>query len=124
MRHPTFTADARAVYISLCGPMRVEIDGEAIEIPWGKWRELIAFVAAYGPVHVEIAAEAMWPNFDPGAGRQRLRNLFQRAKVVIVRDGPLFRLPHGATVYYGDDPGAVLPEYPFEDWAERVRRRI
>lgn len=122
MRHATHTADGREVYISLCGPMRVEIDGEAIEVPWGKGRELVAFVAAYGPVHVEVAAEALWPNLAPGAGRQRLRNLFIRAKVVIVRDGPLFRLPRGATVYYGDDPDAILPEYPFEEWAERMRR--
>ena len=123
MRQPTHTADRRDVHVSVDGPMVVAVDGEPIDLAWGKGRELIAYVACYGPVHVEGTAEALWPNLPPGHGRQRLRNLFLRAKVVIVRDGPLFRLPKGATVDYGDDPGAILPEYPFEEWAERVRRR-
>lgn len=122
MRHATHTADRREVHVCLSGPMRIEIDGQPVALPWGKPRELVAYVAAYGPVHVEVAAEALWPNDAPGAGRRRLRNVFLRAKLVVVREGPLFRLPKGATVDYGEDCAALLPEYPFEEWAERLRR--
>lgn len=118
MRHATHPADGWEVRICLHGPMYVEVNGEPFDLPWGKPRELVAYVAACGPVHVEIAAEALWPRLAEGLGRQRLRNIIRRARV-IVRDGPLLRLPLHTEVEEG--LGEILPEYPFEEWAERLR---
>lgn len=107
--------------VRLHGPVIVELV-QRVPVPHGKARALLAYVAAYGPVHQEIAAEALWPGMPRGVGTQGLRNVLHRQHPrLVVRDGPLLRLAAGTTVDYYERQGALLAEWPHEEWALHLR---
>jgi DNA-binding SARP family transcriptional activator len=99
----TILAGAGRLTISLLGGFEVRRGGRAVVLPAGKPSQAVRVVAALGGrVQADQLVEMLWPEADPAAGRNRLRNLLSRLKGaggnVLVRQGDLVVLPAGTEV--------------------------
>jgi DNA-binding SARP family transcriptional activator len=150
-------ATALPVSLSVLGRFALTRGGRAVPITAGQSVQLLKLVAVSGGrIPVDIAIEALWPDADRDAGRNRLRTVLNRQRAeageVIVRAGELLTLSTEIRVdlaqfeaearralalgrteptlavavarsaiarYRGD----VLPDDPYEEWAEQPRER-
>jgi ATP/maltotriose-dependent transcriptional regulator MalT len=151
--------EATALPVSLCVLGRFDLTrgGRPVTMTPGKGTQLLKMVAVCGGrVPADVAIEALWPDTDREAGRNRLRTVLNRqrseAGEVIIRDGDSLRLApevrvdlalfeaesrralafglaesalavavaRGAIARYRGD---VLPDDPYEDWAQDPRNQ-
>ncbi len=158
-RASALTPEASSLPMSLAmlGRFELCVAGRPVALRDGQEAALLKYVAARGGrVHSEEALEAMWPEADPAAARNRLRTILSRLRVaagdVIERAGKSLVLSSSLTVdlnefvadvdsaraaaatnrglaiaiarramaRYGGD---LLPDDPYEDWAEEPRQR-
>ena len=93
-------ASALPVTLALLGRFELSEGGRTLPLGTGQAAQLVKLVAVNGGrVHAERAIEALWPESDPAAGRNRLRTVLGRlreaAQDVVARDGELLCLaPH------------------------------
>jgi ATP/maltotriose-dependent transcriptional regulator MalT/DNA-binding SARP family transcriptional activator len=92
---------ATRLSVSLLGGFELRRGGDAVQTPAGRpTRAVCAVAAAGGRLHAEELIEMLWPETDPGTGRNRLKNLLSRLKNaagdVLVRDGDIVALAPGA----------------------------
>jgi DNA-binding SARP family transcriptional activator len=85
--------------VSLCVLGRFDLTrgGRPVTMTPGKETQLLKMVAVSGGrVPVDVAIEALWPDTDREAGRNRLRTVLNRQRAeageVIIRDGDSLRL--------------------------------
>jgi DNA-binding SARP family transcriptional activator len=91
------------VTLRLFGGFELARGGRPVPITPGQSTELVKFVAVSGgKVPAERAIEALWPEVDADAGRNRLRTVLNRLRAeagdVVVRDGELLALDTSLTV--------------------------
>lgn len=96
-------AGAGRVSIWLLGGFRLTRGGRALALPPGRPATAVRAVAACGGrLHAEQLSELLWPNADPDAARNRLRNLLSRIRAsagdILVREGEAVALAQGTTV--------------------------
>jgi DNA-binding SARP family transcriptional activator/ATP/maltotriose-dependent transcriptional regulator MalT len=150
-------ASALPVVLRVLGRFELTKGGRPVPIGPGQPAQLLKIVAVNGGrIPAERAIEALWPETDPSAGRNRLRTVLGRltemAPEVVGRDGETLVLGAGvrvdlslfhhdarqARLLAGDDEsgsalavarsamaryrGDVLPEDPYEAWAEEPRQ--
>jgi ATP/maltotriose-dependent transcriptional regulator MalT/DNA-binding SARP family transcriptional activator len=146
---------ALPVSLSVLGRFALTRGGRPVRLAAGQGAQLLKLVAVCGGrATADAAIEALWPDADVQAGRNRLRTVLNRQRAeageVIVRDGDVLRLSPDARVdlalfeaegrralalgpaepalavavaraaiarYRGD----VLPDDPYEEWAEPPR---
>ena len=87
--------------VSLLGGFELSRGGDVLQTPAGRPTRAVRVVAAAGgSLHAEELIEALWPETEPGAGRNRLKNLLSRLKNavgdVLVRNGDVVALAPGA----------------------------
>jgi len=85
------------VALALLGRFELTEGGRALPLGSGQAAQLIKLVAVSGGrIHTEQAIEALWPDSDPAAGRNRLRTVLGRlreaADDVVQREGELLCL--------------------------------
>jgi DNA-binding SARP family transcriptional activator len=85
------------VALALLGRFELSEGGRALPLGTGQAAQLVKLVAVSGGrVHAEQAIEALWPDSDPAAGRNRLRTVLGRlreaAQEVVQREGELLCL--------------------------------
>jgi DNA-binding SARP family transcriptional activator len=85
------------VALALLGRFELTEGGRELPLGAGQAAQLVKLVSLRGGrIHAEQAIEALWPESDPAAGRNRLRTVLGRlrevARGVIERDGDLLRL--------------------------------
>ncbi len=139
--------------LAVLGRFELSRGGRRVDLGSGQAAQLLKLVAVSGGrIPVERAIEALWPDADPDAGRNRLRTVLGRlreaAPETVSRDGDVLAL--GAEVRLdlaeferesrqaralGDGDAAVslatsaisryrgelLPDDPYEDWADGPR---
>jgi DNA-binding SARP family transcriptional activator len=72
------------VGISLLGRFELTQGGRVVALPAGQGRQLLKFLAVSGGrVQVDEAVEALWPDIDPDAGRNRLRTVLGRLRAAV-----------------------------------------
>ncbi len=155
-------AAALPVYLCVLGRFALTRGGRPITLTPGQGTQLLKMVATSGGrVPADVAIEALWPDADREAGRNRLRTVLNRQRAeageVIIREGDslllapevrvdlaLFHAEASRALAFGlAEPalavavargaiaryrGDVLPDDPYEDWAqaprEQARRRM
>ncbi|HUA49137.1 MAG TPA: BTAD domain-containing putative transcriptional regulator [Solirubrobacteraceae bacterium] len=85
------------VALALLGRFELTEGGRALPLGSGQAAQLVKLVAVSGGrIHAEQAIEALWPDSDPAAGRNRLRTVLGRlresAQDVVQREGELLCL--------------------------------
>ncbi len=85
------------VALAVLGRFQLTNGGRPVDIRGAQAPQLLKLVVVSGgAVHAERAIEALWPETDPDAGRNRLRTVLGRlredAPSVIHRDGELLRI--------------------------------
>ena len=85
------------VALALLGRFELTEGGRALPLGSGQAMQLVKLVAVSGGrIHAEQAIEALWPDSDPAAGRNRLRTVLGRlreaAPDLVKRDGELLCL--------------------------------
>ena len=93
--------------IAVLGRFELTIGGRPVGLGNNQEARLLKLVAVgETPVHVEQAIEALWPETEPGAGRNRLRTVLHRlqsaAPGAVVRDGELLRIGPGTVLDLAD----------------------
>jgi DNA-binding SARP family transcriptional activator len=88
---------ALPVALALLGRFELTEGGRPLALGSGQAAQLVKLVAVSGGrIHAERAIEALWPESDPAAGRNRLRTVLGRlrevARDLIERDGELLCL--------------------------------
>ncbi len=78
--------------VTVLGRFELTRGGRQVALGNSQERRLLKLVAASGgTIHIEQAIEALWPEVDPRAGRNRLRTVLNRlrdaAPEVLLRDG-------------------------------------
>ncbi|MCU1659012.1 MAG: hypothetical protein JWO57_3668, partial [Pseudonocardiales bacterium] len=74
-------ADGRpGVHVTLLGGFQVTRDGQDVPIPHGVVATAIKIVAVQGAVPADELIEVIWPEVDPGVGRDRLRTVMARVR--------------------------------------------
>ncbi|HUD69035.1 MAG TPA: BTAD domain-containing putative transcriptional regulator [Acidimicrobiales bacterium] len=144
------------ITLRVLGRFELARGGRAVKIAPGLGAQLVKLVAVSdGRIPAERAIEALWPEVDPDAGRNRLRTVLNRLRAeageVVVREGEALALDASIAVdlaqfdqearralalgrsepthavalarsaisrYRGD----LLPDDPYEDWAEIPRQ--
>jgi ATP/maltotriose-dependent transcriptional regulator MalT len=91
------------VALALLGRFELTEGGRALPLGSGQAMQLVKLVAVSGGrIHTERAIEALWPESDPGAGRNRLRTVLGRLREVaqdlVQRDGELLCLASNVRV--------------------------
>ena len=151
--------EAAALPVSLCVLGRFDLTrgGRPVAMTPGQGTQLLKMVAVCGGrVPADVAIEALWPDTDREAGRNRLRTVLNRQRTeageVVIRDGDSLRLApevrvdlalfrdeasralafglpepalavavaRGAIARYRGD---VLPDDPYDDWAQMPREQ-
>ena len=141
--------------LALLGRFELTSGGRPVPIGPGQPAQLLKIVAVNGGrIPAERAIEALWPETDPAAGRNRLRTVLGRlnemAPEAVCREGDTLILGPGvrvdvaqfhqdarqARLLAGDDAGLalavarsamaryrgdLLPDDPYEPWAEAPR---
>ena len=151
-------AKALPVVLRVLGRFELTSGGRPVAIGPGQPAQLLKIVAVNGGrIPAEQVIEALWPDTDPAAGRNRLRTVLGRltemAPDVVRRDGETLALGPSVRVDLSlfhqearqsrllagdaDDPGSavavarsamaryqgdVLPDDPYESWAEEPRQ--
>ncbi|WP_165492026.1 AAA family ATPase [Egibacter rhizosphaerae] len=139
--------------VRLFDGFRVDHAGHDATPPDGRLAALVKIVALQGgSASSEQVIEALWPETDPHAGRQRLRRVLARLRRecadLVTRDGDRLTLPEGATIDHaafveaarealhgstGSREGArialglagdLLPDNRGEEWVEPARREV
>jgi DNA-binding SARP family transcriptional activator/ATP/maltotriose-dependent transcriptional regulator MalT len=150
-------AAALPVYVCVLGRFTLTRGGRPVAMTTGQGTQLLKMVAVCGGrVPADVAIEALWPDADREAGRNRLRTVLNRQRAeageVIVREGDslllapevrvdlaLFKAEADRALAFGlAEPalavavargaiaryrGDVLPDDPYEDWAETPRNQ-
>jgi DNA-binding SARP family transcriptional activator len=85
------------VSVSVLGPFEITSGGRPVAIGPGQATQLLKIVAlSGGKLLAEQAIEALWPEVDPGVGRNRLRTVLARLRQAVPeavqRDGELLAL--------------------------------
>jgi ATP/maltotriose-dependent transcriptional regulator MalT/DNA-binding SARP family transcriptional activator len=155
-------AAALPVYLCVLGRFALTRGGRPVTLTPGQGMQLLKMVATSGGrVPADVAIEALWPEADREAGRNRLRTVLNRQRAeageVIVRQGDslllapevrvdlaLFHAEASRALAFGlAEPalavavargaiaryrGDVLPDDPYDDWAQaprdQARRRM
>jgi LuxR family transcriptional regulator, maltose regulon positive regulatory protein len=113
---PALGSAAATLSITLLGRFEVRRGGAPVDLPPGRPAKAVrAVAAAGGHMHAEELIEILWPDTDPEAGRNRLRNLLSRLRLasgeVLVRDGENIILPNGldcdAVLFEADARAAI-----------------
>ncbi|RIJ77671.1 hypothetical protein D1871_06005 [Nakamurella silvestris] len=90
------------VRIRLFGAIQVRRGTADVPLPPGQAAELVAMLAAGGPLGVEEVIDRLWPEADRSLGRARLRNLLNRLRAhsgeLVLREGQRLVLVPGAEV--------------------------
>jgi DNA-binding SARP family transcriptional activator len=141
--------------LAMLGRFALTQGGRPITIGPGQAAQLLKMIAVSGGrLPAERAIDALWPEADPAAGRNRLRTVLVRLKEAapeaVRRDGELLTLGAGirvdlaqfhtearqALALRSGDPGAavavarsaiaryrgaLLPDDPYEEWADEPR---
>jgi DNA-binding SARP family transcriptional activator len=94
---------ALPVALALLGRFELTEGGRALPLGSGQATQLVKLVAVSGGrIHAERAIEALWPDSDPAAGRNRLRTVLGRLREVapdlVQRDGELLCLASSVRV--------------------------
>jgi DNA-binding SARP family transcriptional activator/tetratricopeptide (TPR) repeat protein len=144
------------VTLRVLGRFELARGGRAVRVSPGQGAQLMKLVAVSdGRLPAERAIEALWPEVDLDAGRNRLRTVLNRLRAeagdVIVRDGETLVLEEAIAVdlaQFGQESrralalgraepthavalaraaiakyrGDLLPDDPYEDWAEAPRQ--
>jgi DNA-binding SARP family transcriptional activator len=144
------------VTLRVLGRFELARGGSAVRVSPGQGAQLVKLVAVSGGrLPAERAIEALWPEVDLDAGRNRLRTVLNRLRVeagdVVARDGETLVLDeaiavdlaqfnqesrHALALGRGEPTHAValarsavakyrgdlLPDDPYEDWAELPRQ--
>lgn len=108
-------AAALPVAVAVLGRFELTHGGRPVELGGGQGAQLLKLVAVGGgALQAEQAIEALWPEVDPSAGRNRLRTVLGRlrdaAGEVVCREGELLTLA----------PGVRLDLAQFHDEARRA----
>ena len=71
-----------AMHIGILGPVEVRLDGEALDVPAGKQRALLALLALRVPqaLGAETIAEALWPGADPARASRSVQVTVSRLR--------------------------------------------
>jgi DNA-binding SARP family transcriptional activator len=90
-------ASSLPMAVNVLGRFELTAGGRALDIRAGQGAQLLKLVAVSGgAVHTERAIEALWPETDPAAGRNRLRTVLGRLRAdaanVLQREGELLRI--------------------------------
>ncbi len=120
-------ASSLPVSVSILGRFELTSGGRAVPIGPGQAAQLLKIVAVSGGrLHTEQAIEALWPEVDLAAGRNRLRTVLvrlrQASSEVVQRDGELLvlgtgvrtdlaqfhREAHQSLALRAGDPGSAL----------------
>ena len=135
-----------AVHVDLLGDFRVRIGGREVEAkawPTRRAAELFQLLALSDGYRLprERAIEALWPHLDAGAGAANMRKAAHHARqalddpdAIVLRGGyaqlfPGRRLETDVQTFeqsedlglYGGD---LLPDAPYESWAQGPRERL
>jgi ATP/maltotriose-dependent transcriptional regulator MalT/DNA-binding SARP family transcriptional activator len=97
---PALGSAAGTLSLTLLGRFEVRRQETLVELPPGRPAKAVRVVAAAGGrMHAEELIEILWPETDPEAGRNRLRNLLSRLRTaagdVLVRDQEKIVFPNG-----------------------------
>lgn len=74
---------AACLQVDVLGPMRLSIDGATFDSPdlrRGRVRTLLALLAVRGSMRRDEVIEMIWPDAEPGRGRQNLRVTLSRLR--------------------------------------------
>jgi DNA-binding SARP family transcriptional activator len=88
-------ATSLPIGLFLLGRFELTRGGRLVAMRAGQSAQLLKLIAVRGRVPVEQAIEALWPEVDPVAGRNRLRTVLGRLREVVPevhRDGDVLRL--------------------------------
>jgi DNA-binding SARP family transcriptional activator len=99
----TLEAVALPATLSVLGRFELAWGGRVVALAASRGAQLLKYVALNdGRVPSERAIEALWPEVDLGAGRNRLRTVLNRLRTeagdVLERDGDVLRLAEPVTV--------------------------
>jgi DNA-binding SARP family transcriptional activator len=110
---------AAAVRVRVLGPeLSVTVAGESIPMLRGFPAKLLAvLVTRHGTMTVDAAIEALWPETDPDAGRNRLHGILLRLRrsLGLAADGPITCAEGQIRV---DPSGVIVDGWEFEQAAE------
>lgn len=85
-----------SAYVQALGGFQVLRDGKALLLPPQVARLVKLVIVGGGQVHVEQAAESLWPEVAPALGKRRLRNVLSKlrsaAGSLVARDTSTLRL--------------------------------
>jgi DNA-binding SARP family transcriptional activator len=89
--------------VTLLGRFEIRRGGALVELPPGRpARAVRAVAAAGGQLHAEQLIEILWPDTEPEAGRNRLRNLLSRLRAaaggVLARADEKIIFPNGCAI--------------------------
>lgn len=88
--------------VRLFGAVQVRRGQTDVPLPPGQAAELVAMLAAAGPVVVDEVTERLWPGAERPVGRSRLRNLLNRLRThsgdLVLREGQRLALVPGTEV--------------------------
>lgn len=90
------------VKVRLFGVLQIRRGQSDVPLPPGQAAELVAMLAASGPVAVDVVIDRLWADADRPTGRSRLRNLLNRLRShsgdVVLREGQRLVLVPNAEV--------------------------
>lgn len=140
------TTSEGAVHIDLLGDFRIRVNGrEVLADAWPARRatELVQMLALAAGHRLprERAIEALWPHLDPGAGAANLRKAAHHGRQALgdpdavvlgggqVRLFPALRIETDVEAFERDGDlalyrGDLLPDAPYETWAQAPRERL